>query len=134
MKLRILGNSLRLRLDPPDVERLIETGRVEQHTAFGPQASHRLYYALEISPDASDIQATLDGANIRVVLPPSVARRWATTDQISIEARQDVGGGVTDETLLVLVEKDLGCDHDDRAPDSQRGADARPARNSRKGR
>lgn len=127
MKIRIQGNSLRLRLGPTDVQRLLEIGRLEEHIAFGPQASNRLHYAVEISADAPDVAATFDGAVIRVSLPVDVARRWsARADQVGVEAVQDVGGGVTGERLSLLIEKDFACLHRD-------GADADAYANPRQG-
>ena len=119
MKLRIRGNSVRFRLSPSDIARLIDAGAVEAHVAFGPAASSRLWYGLEVSADATDVAAAYDGARLRVVLPLHTARHWAQGRDVAIEAEQDVGGGVTGEKLLLSIEKDFECLHrNDREADT----------------
>jgi len=111
MKLRIQGNSVRLRLGRSEIDRLLSTGQVREHTAFGPEPSHRLNYVLEVSDDAADVRAELRGPDLTVTLPARVARRWATSDETGIECEQDVGGGVTGERLRLTIEKDFQCLH-----------------------
>lgn len=48
MKLRLKGNSIRVRLDGRDIERLIRQGRVDADVHFGPALS--LSYAVETGP------------------------------------------------------------------------------------
>lgn len=115
MKLRIRGNSLRLRLSQREVTDLAAQGRVEDAIAFPPVGDHeargagpasRMVYALQVSDDAPAPFAHLEGARIDVTLPASVAREWTSTDQVGIEAEQPLGdGGV----LRILVEKDFAC-------------------------
>ena len=123
MKLRIHGNSVRLRLGRSEVDRLLSAGQVREHTAFGPEPSHRLTYVLEVSDDAADVRAELRGPDLTVTLPTRIARRWATTDEVGIEAEQDVGGGVSGEVLRLVIEKDFQCLHRDGGADE---ADAFP--------
>src|SRR4051812_17618414 len=99
MKLRIQGNSVRLRLGRSEVERLMSAGQVREHTAFGPEPAHRLTFVLAVPDDAAAVRAELRGPDLTVTLPTRVARRWATTDDVGIEAEQDVGGGVSGERL-----------------------------------
>ena len=56
--------------------------------------------------------AAFDCTNLRIILPTRLARRWASSDDVGIEAAQDVGGGISGEQLQVLIEKDFAClDH-----------------------
>lgn len=104
MKLRIRGNSLRLRLSQREVAELAEQGTVQDAISFA--VGSRLVYALRASDDAPAPFAHLEGARIDVTLPASVARAWTSTDQVGIEAEQPLGdGGV----LRILVEKDFAC-------------------------
>jgi hypothetical protein len=100
MKLRIHEGSLRLRLSQSEVARLGEGGRVEESIEFAPGSG--LLYAIETGP-ASAVTATFDNANIRVVVPKPVAKRWIESDQTGIEASTG--------TLKVLIEKDFQCLH-----------------------
>jgi hypothetical protein len=118
MKLRIQRNSIRFRLGPSEVERLLSTGQVREHTAFGPEQSHRLTYVLAVSDAAAEVRAELRGSDLTVTLPAAVARRWAASDEIGIEAEQDVGGGLSGEALRLTIEKDLQCQHRANEPDT----------------
>jgi hypothetical protein len=104
VKLRIRGNSLRLRLRRGEVRRLADEGLVEERTEFGPGSSP-LVYALR-ADDVPRVAATFDAGGIVVSVPRSAARRWASSDQVGIEGSQDTGRG---EALRILVEKDFEC-------------------------
>jgi hypothetical protein len=106
MKLRIRGDSVRLRLTRGEVARLGAGGRVEEATRFGPGPEDRLAYSLETSEEAGGIRAAYSAGLVRLVLPGSLAREWAGSEQVSLEAEQPLGGG---ESLRVLVEKDFAC-------------------------
>jgi ABC-type uncharacterized transport system auxiliary subunit len=104
MKLRILGDSLRLRLSQSDVKTFAETGRVEEVIHFGPGA--QITYALEHDAGVEALQASYAGSEVTVRMPTSVARGWADTDEVTLKADQALEG---DATLSLLVEKDFKC-------------------------
>ena len=83
MKLRIRGNSLRLRLSRGEVTQLAANGRVEDAIAFGPS---KLTYVLATS-DVDHIGATYEANRIVVTLPKKRADRWSSTDEVGIEAQ-----------------------------------------------
>lgn len=134
MKLRIHGNSVRLRLGRSEVGRLLEVGRLQEHTAFGPAPEQRLWYMIELSMDQPTLSASLEGSTVRVTVPAHQARHWASTDTVGIDAELDIGGGLTNETLHLLIEKDFQCLHHD-APSAPEEADAfpNPAASARQG-
>jgi hypothetical protein len=101
MKLRIRGNSLRLRLTQGEVARIAEGGAVDDAIAF---PSGRLAYSLAVG-DVPAMQARFDGASIAVLAPAAEAKAWATSDAVGMEAEQPVADG----TLRILVEKDFAC-------------------------
>jgi hypothetical protein len=105
MKLRIRGNSIRLRLTRGEVDVFIEKGLVEESVSFGPT---RLVYALRTAPAAAapPLAATLVGSRIELVANAEGARTWARGDDVGIEAEQNVGEG---PALRLLVEKDFAC-------------------------
>lgn len=115
MKLRIQGNSLRLRLNQKEVALAREGGRVESSIQFAPGCS--LSYLLESSPGAEFTSATFDGRAIRVTIPVCQMADWTESDQVGIEARSD--GGVR-----LLIEKDFQCLH--RSAEQEPDAFARP--------
>jgi hypothetical protein len=103
MKLRIKGNSIRLRLGRSEVRRLATEGVVEEVTLFGPD--NHLSYALIASPDETKIIATFVGPRIIICLPANIVDQWAISDQIGIRTVQQNGS----EKLDILIEKDFEC-------------------------
>ena len=120
MKLRIRGNSLRLRLRQGEVRRLVDEGMVEERTEFGPGSSP-LVYALR-ADDVPCVAAVFEAGRIVVTVPRRAARRWASSDQVGVEGSQSAGEG---GTLRILVEKDFECS-DAPADESQDGAYPNP--------
>jgi hypothetical protein len=105
MKLRIKGDSLRLRVTRSEVGRLIETGRIEETIHFGPAKDANLTYALELADGPEDISLRYRPQEIAVVLSTQAARRWAEGDQVGLSVDLAVG----DRVLALLVEKDFAC-------------------------
>ena len=102
MKLRIRGDSIRLRLTRGEVAALAEGRIVEESTGFGPDA--RLSYAITLG--GASLAAKLAGPRIEVCVPADVGRAWAAGDSVGIEGVQAAGEG---RTLRILVEKDFAC-------------------------
>ena len=97
MKLRIRGNSVRLRLKQGEVETLASGNSIVEHTQFPGSV---LTYRLDVS-DEDDITASFDAGSLSVRLPRSAVSTWAATDQVSL-------AGESGE-LALLVEKDFQC-------------------------
>ena len=106
MKLRIHGNSLRLRLSRAEVAQLAETGRVENASECGPRA--KLTYSLETASGVAEGRAAFDNGSIRIEAPAGVAREWAATDRVDMAGQQPLAAGLQ---LSVLIEKDFQCIH-----------------------
>lgn len=104
MKLRIRGNSVRLRLTQSEVAALAAEGEVSERTAFG--GGSDFSYALSADPRADRVQAALVGGRLSVTLPAAVAAEWAASERVGIEAEQPGDAG---ETLRILIEKDFAC-------------------------
>jgi hypothetical protein len=102
VKLRIQGNSLRLRLTQKEVAQLRDPGRVESFIEFAP--GNALLYLLESSFRVNAVTATFDGQAIRVIVPKNVMTEWAESDRVSIEAQPHAG-------VHMLIEKDFRCLH-----------------------
>lgn len=103
MKLRIRGNSVRLRVSKRELTALAEAGAAEDAIRFSPDTELR--YRLEVKPGGA-VEADLRPPVLRVAVPKERVDQWLRPDQVSIEATQAIGGG---EMLRILVEKDYTC-------------------------
>jgi hypothetical protein len=106
MKMRIRGNSVRIRLTRTEVAALGAGQSVSQVTAFSPTAC--LVSSVTVSGEVAAPAATFVDGHVRIVLPLQQARRWAESEEVSISATQPVG---EDPPLTLLVEKDFVCLH-----------------------
>lgn len=104
MKLRIRGDSIRLRLTKSDVATLAEKGTVAESMRMGPDAS--FVYRLSADKSLSDPHVLLHGNVLEVRLPVAQVNSWANSNEVGIETWQKNGTG---DGLLVLVEKDFPC-------------------------
>jgi len=112
VKLRIQGNSLRLRVKRSELDGFAGSGRIEETTRFAADERSKLTYVLERSADAAAVAIRFDPPVIAVVLPAGLAESWQTGDQTGIYATVDLGPR---GTLEVSVEKDFACLHSDEA-------------------
>lgn len=112
MKLRISGNSLRLRLAEYEVAELNQAGLLEETVELGVNGGQDFVYALRCSTQENGkALATFERNRLTVYLPKREAEEWAQTDLISIRSEQTIGEG---KILSILIEKDfLGFDSKD---------------------
>lgn len=106
MKLRIKGNSLRLRLTRTEVEHLASEGIVEEAVVFGMAAGESLIYRICLDASAESLNAEFANNEWTLRLHPDAAAAWAGTEQVGIEAHHDIGNG---RFLHILIEKDFAC-------------------------
>ena len=106
MKLRLQSNSIRLRLKRGEVDQLVKLGHVQETIILGSRDEDVFVYTLESSPKVFAPQASLKKNQILVEVPTETATRWATGNDVGIEAKLSIGGG---RELHVLVEKDFAC-------------------------
>jgi len=105
MKLRIKGNSLRLRVSPSEMERLQRAGRIEEIIHFAPDPDAKLTYALEQAESKQEITVRYRPQEVTLALSKESVRKWAQTEQVGIYGAVDVGFG----QLAIAVEKDFAC-------------------------
>lgn len=105
MKLRIKGNSMRLRVSPSEMKRLLSAGRIEEVIHFGPEPDARLTYALEQAPSEDEMTVRYRPQEVTVILSAGNARAWAEGDEVGIYGSFNVGNG----QLELVVEKDFAC-------------------------
>lgn len=103
MKLRIRGNTLRLRLTRSEIDEFAATGRFADTISFG--GEHSLVYAIE-KTNAEAVSAFFDGGEIKVCVPAQLADEWTKTDQVGFDAIHKIGNG---DELRILIEKDFAC-------------------------
>lgn len=100
MKLRIKGNTIRVRLSEPEVSLLNNGGSVEEKTLF---PNSVLSYIVQPSAASS---AEYHDSTILIKIAENDIKTWATTDQASISTEISTGN---DDILSILVEKDFQC-------------------------
>jgi len=99
MKLRLQGNSVRLRLTRSEVERLRETGLVEESVNFGAGAA--LAYRLQSRPEQGPVEAACRQGIMTVSVDQETAQAWAGSDEVGLYAQSGA--------LAISVEKDFRC-------------------------
>lgn len=100
MKLRIRGNSLRLRLTQGDVARLGSEGEVSEAVEFG-GGNQSFIYTLAATEGVEGPTAAFANGNLTVSIPKKVADEWTSTDMVGIESAESVPS--------ILIEKDFAC-------------------------
>ena len=118
MKLRIRGNSLRLRLLRGEVEQFGKTGRVAETIQFGASPDTRLSYVLEADSEAREITTHFAENQITVTVPDQIARNWVESELVTLTNEQlienDGQNGAKKNAdsaniLKILIEKDFVC-------------------------
>lgn len=104
MKLRIKGNSVRLRLTQSEVAEFAKTGKVEDRTEFGGESS--LVYSIKAESGAEKVAAHFENSRLSVIVPQTIAEKWTQTEETGIGGKQEFGAG---KTLGILIEKDFAC-------------------------
>ena len=104
MKLRIRGNSIRLRLGKGEVAQLAKDGSVYASIRFSAATNAQLRYSLVTSPTDKEISAQLVDSEIKVTVPEDLAREWANSEQIGLKHEQQID---REESLAILIEKDF---------------------------
>jgi hypothetical protein len=99
MKLRLQGNSVRLRLTRSEVVRLRETGLVEESAGFG--AGEALAYRLQTRLEPGPVEAVYRQGIMTVFVSQQIAQAWAGSDEVGLYSQSGA--------LAISVEKDFRC-------------------------
>ena len=101
MKLRIKGNSIRLRITQGEAQKLASGETIKEALHF-PEVSWS--YSLGVS-QSSYLSAHLRPNQLAIVAPESQLRAWAQSDRVTLDCPQrDPANEPT-----ILVEKDFAC-------------------------
>ncbi|MBK8699686.1 MAG: hypothetical protein IPN29_09100 [Saprospiraceae bacterium] len=103
MKLRIKGNSIRLRLTKTEVETLSNEGYFEEHTSIGNQ---KLTYALKAADAVDLLSANYRDNTITVLMNTGLSQNWTSNEVVGYRHIEKLETG---EELFLLVEKDFVC-------------------------
>lgn len=103
MKLRIKGDSLRLRLSQGEMRTLAERGEVEDRITFPGGAALR--YRLRVAKNSDVISADYSPNLIDILVPGMLCERWCGTDLVTLSASQATPAG----ELRLVLEKDWAC-------------------------
>lgn len=97
MKLRILDNTLRLRLRKSEVVQFGQQGVLE--AAMQVTAEDVFRYRLEASAECEALGARISGYGIVVSVPLELAQAWVRNDDVAISGQAGL--------LAILIEKDF---------------------------
>ncbi len=103
MKLRIKGNTIRLRLTQREVTQIASGEKVEEKTVISP------FFTFTCSIATWNILTTglkWDDGQLEISVPEKKAKLWAVNNEESIKDEIENG---TSDPLIVLVEKDYAC-------------------------
>lgn len=106
MKLRIKGNSIRLRVSRSELERFLSGSRIEETIHFAPEANARFTYALESASQAASVAVRYQPQEVTVVLSQDQARIWSAESEVGVYTSVEIGSA---GSLEVIVEKDFAC-------------------------
>src|SRR5271155_5926405 len=106
MKLRIKGNSLRLRVSRSELARFQAEGRIEETIHFSAAPEATLTYALESSFRPSPVTVRYGTREVTVILSKDRTRIWSDQSEVGVYTTVDIGPA---GSLEVAVEKDFAC-------------------------
>ncbi|HEX7654530.1 MAG TPA: hypothetical protein VF607_13565 [Verrucomicrobiae bacterium] len=102
MKLRLRGNSLRIRITRTEITQLTATGRLESRVQLGATPEEVLTYQLATDAGITTPVCRFLGNVIQVCLPRTQALAWAAGSTVGLYAQ-------TSWDLQLAVEKDFKC-------------------------
>ena len=103
MKIRIKGNSRRIRLTKSEVATFCKEGCCEERIDFG---ANSLRYRLEAKEGVTDLEARYTADRITVFMPMEAKQNWFDSARVaySTTVATDI-----ENQLAILVEKDFVC-------------------------
>lgn len=102
MKIRIKGNTIRLRLTKSEVDHFANFRSLSETTDFG---STVLTYSLKQYEGDRMIASFLQN-EISLLIPRIMADEWVKTEKVGFDGVMEIGNG---KQLFLLLEKDFKC-------------------------
>ena len=106
MKLRIKGNSLRMRISRSEMERLVAVGRIEDTVQFTPVEGESFTYALAHDARTKSVEIRYVPGSVSVVVPSAQVGRWTEESEVGIYESLALD---SERSLELILEKDFAC-------------------------
>lgn len=106
MKLRIKGDSLRLRVTRAELARLLNGERIEDSIHFSSAPDVHLTYALRSAEQSIPVRIECVPQAIVVLISKEQLRFWSNDSEVGIYGSIELGRG---SSLEVLIENDFAC-------------------------
>ena len=106
MKLRLKGNSIRLRITRSELAHLQNGGRIRETVLFPSNPPQSLSYVLGIDSHHQPVHVSFASQQIVVSLSQDQLTSWSGEHQVGVYASLPV---TESTTLEVAVEKDFAC-------------------------
>lgn len=106
MKLRLKGNSLRLRVTRSELATLQAGKRIQENSLFPADPPARLGYVLGVGSHNQPVHVVFASQQIVVSLSQDQLANWSGEHQVGIYASLPVAEGTV---LEVAIEKDFAC-------------------------
>ena len=107
MKIRIQGNTVRLRLTQPEVDLLRKEDSVKQSTEF--ENGNVFQYGISFSSLVELVTANFLDGRIHIEVPTTIGNQWINSSKAGIENSEYTNQG---PGLKILIEKDFQCLHE----------------------
>jgi hypothetical protein len=106
MKLRIKGNSLRLRVSRSELARFQSGERIEETIHFTGAPEAKLTYSLEFALQSAPVKVRYESNQVRVILSEVQAHIWGVEGEVGVYETLHVDSACS---LDIIVEKDFAC-------------------------
>ena len=103
MKMRIKGNSIRIRLSKTEVAALTSGDKLEDSTSFG---SNRFGYLVKPVSRGDNLYADYENGIINMYVPVKLLKEWPESTVTGFESHMKINDT---EHLHLLLEKDFKC-------------------------
>ncbi len=102
MKIRIKGNSIRIRLSKSETALFAAKGYLEERTDFG---NSDFIYTVKSTED-NIMSADFINGNITMHVPRHLITQWIASNLVALDYNMPVNN---DKTLYLILEKDFKC-------------------------
>jgi hypothetical protein len=106
MKLRIKGDSLRLRVSRSELDRFLRGERIEDTIHFSSEPEAKLTYSLENAAYDASTGIRYSAGHVTVLLSKDHVGTWSGNDQVGIYTSVGIG---SENSLQLVIEKDFAC-------------------------
>lgn len=103
MKIRIKGNSVRIRISKSELNEFAQNGVLQEETDFGIQ---KFSYKLISRAQESPLDAAYTNQAIEIYVNQQEAQNWANTELVGIKHYKPLANN---NNLFLLLEKDFKC-------------------------